>query len=131
DRTLAQDLIVRPGSGRVAIGAFCVEQGRWRARGQEAAAAFGSSKQALAGKDLKLAARYHGDQGQVWDEVAVAQEKLATSTDAEVRAAESQTSLQLTLENEAVVKAIDGYVQKLSPIVEQKDDVIGYAFSIN
>lgn len=131
DRTIAQDLIVRPGSGRVSIDAFCVEQGRWRARGQERATAFNAAKQALAGKDLKLAARYHGDQGHVWQEVAVAQDKLAVSTEAEVRAAESQTSLQLTLENEAVVKAVDGYIQKLSPIVEQKEDVIGYAFAIN
>lgn len=131
DRTIAQDLIVRPGSGKVAIGAFCVEQGRWRQRGREEVAAFTSSHQALAGKELKMAARYHNDQGQVWKEVSANQERLSVNTGGDVRAAESQSSFQLTLESEAVAKSINGYVEKLSPILAHKDNVIGYAFAIN
>lgn len=131
DRTIPQDLIVRPGSGKVPIGVFCVEQGRWRQRGQEAAGAFASSDQAIAGKDLKMAARYRNDQGEVWKEVSMNQQKLSANTGSDVRAAESQSSLQLTLENEAVVKSVDGYLEKLSPVIGEKDDVIGYAFAID
>src|SRR5688572_28640197 len=40
DRVLAVDLIVPPRSGKIPIAAFCVEQGRWRQRGEEAAGKF-------------------------------------------------------------------------------------------
>src|SRR6202030_1831249 len=35
DRVLSVDLLLPPHSGRVPIAAFCVEPGRWSARGQE------------------------------------------------------------------------------------------------
>ncbi|HKQ93241.1 MAG TPA: DUF6569 family protein, partial [Blastocatellia bacterium] len=44
DRVLALDLIVPPKSGRIPIDAFCVEQGRWSRRGNEAVAAFSASE---------------------------------------------------------------------------------------
>ena len=43
----------------------------------------------------------------------------------------SSSSLQLSLENENLKQVIDDYVKKLSPVVEGKDDVIGYVFAIN
>jgi hypothetical protein len=36
DRTLGYDLIVPKKSGKVKITSFCVEHGRWSARGREA-----------------------------------------------------------------------------------------------
>ena len=47
------DLVLPPGSGKVPITAFCVEQGRWSARGEESAQLFGSADKSLAGKELK------------------------------------------------------------------------------
>ena len=35
DRVLTVSLVLPPRSGRIAIAAFCVEQGRWSARGKE------------------------------------------------------------------------------------------------
>jgi len=43
DRVLAVDLIVPARSGRMPIDSFCVEHGRWVARGDESTAAFASS----------------------------------------------------------------------------------------
>ena len=77
DRTLALDLIVPPKSRRIPIEAFCVEQGRWSRRGGETVAAFSASNNMLASKDLKIAAKAKGSQGDVWANVSKAQEKLA------------------------------------------------------
>jgi hypothetical protein len=79
DRVLALDLIVPPKSGRIPIDAFCVEQGRWSRRGNEAVEAFSASDNALASKDLKIAAKARKSQGEVWTNVGKAQEKLAAN----------------------------------------------------
>jgi hypothetical protein len=79
DRVLAIDLIVPPRSGRIPIDAFCVEQGRWSRRGDEAVTAFSASDNALASKGLKIAAKAKASQGEVWANVGKAQEKLAAN----------------------------------------------------
>lgn len=79
DRVFALDLIVPPKSGRIPIDAFCVEQGRWSRRGNEAVTAFSASDNALASKDLKIAAKARKSQGEVWANVGKAQEKLAVN----------------------------------------------------
>src|SRR5262249_60528053 len=86
DRALALDLIVPPKSGRIPIDAFCVEQGRWSRRGNEAVAAFSASDNALASKDLKIAAKAKRSQGDVWANVGKAQEKLAANLSVEGQA---------------------------------------------
>lgn len=77
DRVLALDLILPPRSGRIPIEAFCVEQSRWSQRGDEAVAAFSASDKMLATKGLKLAARKSQSQSEVWENVSLAQAKLA------------------------------------------------------
>src|SRR5262249_6660774 len=77
DRVLALDLIVPPKSGRIPIDAFCVEQGRWSRRGNEAVTAFSASDNGLASKDLKIAANARRSQSEVWANVSKTQEKLA------------------------------------------------------
>src|SRR5262245_18683704 len=79
DRALALDLIVPPKSGRIPIDAFCVEQGRWSRRGNEAVTAFEASDNGLASKDLKIAANARNSQSEVWANVSKAQEKLAAN----------------------------------------------------
>ncbi|MGH9766044.1 MAG: ARPP-1 family domain-containing protein [Blastocatellia bacterium] len=82
DRVLALDLIVPPKSRRIPIESFCVEQGRWNRRGDEAVTAFSASDNALASKGLKIAAKAKGSQGEVWANVSKAQEKLAMNLSA-------------------------------------------------
>ena len=131
DRVLAVDLIVPARSGRVPIDAFCVEQGRWSARGAEPAAAFSMSSEMVVTKELKMAARQSGSQAEVWGGVASAQRKLSASTNADVRSGASASSLQLSLENGKVRESADGYVGRLSGTLEGKPDVVGYVFTVN
>jgi hypothetical protein len=131
DRMLATDLILPPHSGKVPIDAFCVENGRWSKRGAEEVTVFNSSANVIAGRDLKLAAKNAQSQGEVWRQVAVAQDKLSANTGTRVNGAASPTSFQLALENKQVQASADSYVKALNGIVAGKPDVIGYVFAIN
>lgn len=133
DRTIAVDVLVKPRSGRLAVSSFCVEQGRWAARGSEDVSRFSRSYGVIVGNELKLKARAAKSQGAVWREVTVAQGKLARALKSEVMDPRSATSLQLTLEHKKVQEAIDGHVRKLEkelPSVKE-GNVIGYAVAIN
>jgi hypothetical protein len=131
DRTIAYDLVVPPKSGKVPLKSFCVEAGRWTRRGGESVERFDSSATNLPTNSQKLAARKAMKQEEVWEKVAEAQRALRSNVGAEVQAAQSQSSLQLTLEHKKVLEAIDGYVKKLLSSPEGKKDVIGYAVCIN
>lgn len=55
DRVLTTTMILKPKSGKVPLSAFCVEQGRWTARGQEDVKRFASAKEMLPSREAKLA----------------------------------------------------------------------------
>ncbi len=55
DRVLMVSLLLPPRSGRVAIASFCVEQGRWSARGKEDVKTFASAASALPSRKAKMA----------------------------------------------------------------------------
>jgi hypothetical protein len=131
DRVLATDLVVPPRSGPLAIDAFCVESGRWSARPEEPSSHFASAQDALPARRLKVAARHEKDQGAVWAEVEKLQQRLAVAAEGPVTAAASATSLQLTLEHDAVRKGASRYVEALQPALERFSDAIGYAFAVN
>lgn len=131
DRVLATDLVLPPKSGPIPIDAFCVEQGRWSARAAEPVAHFASSDDALPARRLKLAANAERNQGAVWSEVAKLQEKLAVAAAKPVTGELSHTSLQLTLENEAVEKGVQSYLDALAARPDGLDDVVGFAFAVN
>lgn len=131
DRMMAVDLILPPRSGKIPISAFCVENGRWSKRGSEESTVFNSSANVIAGRELKLAAKTAESQGEVWRQVAVAQDKLSANTGTRVNGAASPTSFQLALENKQVQTSADSYVKALGGILDGKPDVIGYVFAIN
>ena len=131
DRTLGYDLILPPHSGKIRIASFCVEHGRWQGRGSEKAAEFNSSEQRLAGKQLKIAAIKNNDQSEVWRNVTEVQDKLSTNLNTTVNDSRSASSLPLALENSKVKETVDDYMRTLLPIVDKKNDVIGFAFAIN
>lgn len=131
DRMLAVDLIVPGKSGKVPIAAFCVESGRWTKRGSEGATTFASSSEAVATKDLKLAAKVSKSQGAVWENVTVAQDKLSQNVGTRVNSPTSESSLQLTVENTKVQENVSSYTNELAKIVNSKSNVIGYVFAIN
>lgn len=131
DRVLQYDLVIDPKSGKKPISVFCVEQGRWRGREDEAVAYFSASNNQVAGNDMRLATVQKGDQQAVWQEVAKAQGKLGEQVGGSVQSDKSATSMELTLEHEKVNKAVQAHVARLSGIIEGKKDVIGYAVAIN
>ena len=131
DRMLTTDLILPPRSGKIPIAAFCVENGRWSQRGNEAVGVFNSSANTVASREVELAAKMKQSQGDVWREVAVAQDKLSSNTGADVKSAASPTSFQLALENKSVQANADNYVNAMDNLLDSRTDVIGYVFAIN
>lgn len=131
DRMISVDFIVPPRSGRMPIAAFCVESGRWNKRGNEDSAAFSSSENFASTKDLKLAAKSAKSQDAVWQNVAAVQEKLTENTTVAVTSSASPSSLELSVENAKVKETTAAYINALSGILRNRNDVIGYVFAIN
>jgi hypothetical protein len=131
DRMIGVDLIVPPRSGKLPISAFCVEHGRWSGRGNEKSTVFNSSSDAVATREIKLAAKMSNSQGGVWQSVTVAQDKLSRNVGARVNSSVSESSLQLAVENSKVQETADSYVKALANIANRSDNVIGYVFAIN
>ena len=159
DRVLTVSLVLPPKSGQVPIASFCVEQGRWSARGREDVAKFSSSADAMPSREAKLAmaappqaapvaepgrpsnpnaprAMLGGNdvgmrQQKVWREVANTQDKLSAGLNERVAAAASATSLQLALENDKLKQARVAYAAALADKARGQDDVIGYVFAVN
>ncbi|MDW8345193.1 MAG: DUF6569 family protein [Verrucomicrobiae bacterium] len=130
DRAIGVDLVV-PAASKLPLPTFCVEMGRWHPRGAESAAAFSSTRHYLSSKALKLAAKMKASQHEVWDQVAETQAKLRRTLAAPVHAAESPSSLELTLDNEHLAKRRQQFVAALAGIVEARPDTIGFVFAIN
>jgi hypothetical protein len=158
DRTLMVSLVLPPKSGSIPIASFCVEEGRWTARGREDAKNFSTASAAVPSREMKLAmkapmpaapvgspdaagARLAGGnsaaaetgarQQQVWENVRKTQAKLAGSLGAQVRSVQSASSLQLALENEKLVDVQKGYSNALKAAGESSDDIVGFIFAVN
>ena len=131
DRVMRDDVIVPPNSKKLPLAVFCVEQGRWQRRGNEAVGLFSQSGKSLGTRQLKLAAKLNNDQGEVWKEVAKAQDKLSASAGEQVNAAASASSLELALDNKKLKALTADYVKHLAGIIDKDKDVIGFAIAVN
>jgi len=131
DRTIAEDTILKPRSKGTPLQSFCVEQSRWHQRRDEKANEFSSAKEVLSSRALKRSARVEKQQDAVWENIATYQECVSEALSTSVRDDISPTSLQLTLENENVQAVIDDYVQQIQSCFDGKNDVLGFAFSVN
>lgn len=131
DRTIQNDMVIMPNTGKVPVASFCVEHGRWSQRGAEADGEFSSSKKQLASRELKLAARSAKSQGDVWNQVDNIQQKLSKKLGKSVSSEVSASSLQLTLENNDVDKKVKEYVDTISRKIEKEKKIIGIAVAIN
>ena len=153
DRVLRMSFVLPPKSGAVPIAAFCVEAGRWSARGSENVAAFMSAAEAMPSREAKLAMRaprapaaspaasnaanrsgadpVHSRQQEIWASVAATQSKLSEQLETAVASPRSATSLQLSLENEKLKEARAGYMSALDGSAAKKDDIVGYVIAVN
>lgn len=143
DRTLAVSLLLPPKSGPVPIASFCIEHGRWSKRVGEDSRAFASAHESVPSRAMKLAVmaplaaasptapdtalRQH----KVWADVRRMQEQLSANTGTDVRAAASQSSLQLALENKKFVAMRGAYIKALKGAREKDNDIIGYVIAVN
>lgn len=145
DRVLSVSLLIPPHSGPVALPSFCVEAGRWSARGAEDAKTFASANAALPSRMAKiemaqsrptspqptqgtgLATR----QQEIWKEVAQTTARLSRNLGVAVASPRSQTSLQLALENSHLDREVGDYVSALLGAGQGADDIIGYVFAVN
>ena len=123
DRMLVVDLILPSHSGTIPIAAFCVENGRWSQRGSEAVTVFSSSSNSVASRQVKLAAKAKSSQGEVWREVAAAQDKLSANVGNRVNNEASPTSFQLALENKEVQANADTYIKAFGGLLDERTDV--------
>jgi hypothetical protein len=141
DRALTASLLIPPHSGRTRIAVFCVEHGRWSGREGEDATTFSSALTALPSREAKIAIKTPAPtpaeadtsrrQFQLWNTIAKIQQSLSNSLGAPVASPRSRTSLQLSLESEALVKAEAEYLSDLQAVAEKDTDIIGYAFAVN
>ena len=150
DRVLTLSFVLPPKSGEVGLAAFCVEQGRWSARGIEDVKAFASAREAMPSRKAKLvmarrpaaaateesagdarASDTYASQREVWASVADTQEKLSGRLNETVTASASESSLQLSLENEKLQKERTRYIDALQKTGESNDDIVGYVLAIN
>jgi len=131
DRTIGNDYVIAPKSGKIPLSSFCVESGRWRQRGDEKAHEFSASTNALPSKGLKVAANYNHSQSYVWREVDNIQNKLSQKLGKSVRSQQSASSLELTLDNKEVKQAVQEYVDALTRLVPGKEAVVGFVSAIN
>ena len=159
DRVLTVSMIVPPKSGDIPIGAFCVEQGRWARRSGEKLAEFSGSTARLPSRAGKLAMMERanrprterqaplrtgrnglrpltrrggsGDrQGRVWQSVRTMQARLSASVKSNVADRRSRSSLQLSLENDALAAALADYEKVLGDLPSRHPDTVGYVFAI-
>jgi len=159
DRVLTVSLLLPQKSGRIPIASFCVEQGRWSARGKEDVKSFATASAAIPSREAKIAMKapvvasadpeplsegatrrgaraYRAEdtgqrQQEVWRKVRSVQDKLSGSVGVPVYSPASQTSLQLALENEKLKDAQAAYLSALKSAGEKDDDVVGYVFAVN
>ncbi len=83
DRVIARDMLIPPGEGRVRIPVFCVEQGRWKYKGQANDQKF-TEYYGMANEHLRDIIDHRQGQSQVWDEVSKSNKRdgVSSSTDA-------------------------------------------------
>lgn len=131
DRTLSTDLIVPPGAKKIPLQSFCVESGRWRARGKEEVNKFSMSSNQVASRDLRVASRYRKSQKEVWDNAAELQDKLSHNVGKSVKSPVSSSSLELTLGDKDVRKHAQDYVNALRNVIRDRKHITGFVFAIN
>jgi hypothetical protein len=131
DRVLQHDVVLPPRSSKVPLNAFCVEAGRWHGRGNEPVRHFASSSATIVTRKQKAAVKLSADQGAVWSSVAESQAALGKNLGRSVQAPDSQSSLQLSLEDRNLNQTVGDYVRGIEKQLPTRPDVVGYAVAVN
>ncbi len=131
DRTISEDMVLKPKSKNIPLTSFCVEHGRWQTRGSEKSSEFSSSSKTLSNKNLKIAARSSKSQSEVWKEVDNYQNEAGKNVNANIKSNASASSLQLSLESKELQTTAADYIKALTTAFQNEKNVVGFAFCIN
>lgn len=139
DRTIQYDVVIAPHQKNVDLASFCVESGRWSQRGDEDMLAFRSSEKMVSNSSLKVAVRHDKDQSKVWKEVAMYQDQTEINVneyrefvnEVKIRDQVSESSLELTLENEEIEKIQKEYKENFFKQMGRNHRAIGLAYFID
>jgi len=132
DRMLPHDIVVAAHSGKKPLASFCVEQGRWSARGEESDKLFQVAPCLVADRDILMAAKVEESQSKVWEGVAAKADEFSPH----VRGGRamnpiSPSSLPMTLENEEIQNKTRSYVESITSQTRSCTDAIGMVVVIN
>jgi hypothetical protein len=116
DRVVARDMLIPPGEGRVKIPVFCVEQGRWKYKGENNDQNF-SEYYGMANEHLRDIIDHKKGQQDVWGEVSKSNKRdgIKSSSDAYTDHANNRTFRRAEQE----------YVDFFSQLFENDPTVIG------
>ncbi len=67
----------------------------------------------------------------IWRNVIETQKKLSASVGKRVAASESESSLQLTLEDKTLNRRVESYTRALMPAPQGRGDIVGMVFAVN
>ena len=67
----------------------------------------------------------------IWRNVIETQKKLSTSVGKRVAASESESSLQLALEDKTLNRRVESYTRALMPAPQGRRDIVGMVFAVN
>jgi hypothetical protein len=126
DRQIGQDFVIEPGK-KVAVDAFCVEQGRWTAErsGQATDGKFKKAK-GLAQSGVRRAAQYQRDQHEVWSKVS--------EVNAAHRASAPSGTLMATLDDAQVAKKRAGLVRAIDAALRSAEThapLVGLGYAVD
>jgi hypothetical protein len=119
DRIMGKDTLVPPHQ-RMVVEVFCVEHGRWTGQSNFTAA------HGIADNDIRLRAKYKGDQGEVWDKVA----RKASALGAESETGTYRRVAAGAAGDKAIQPYRDAVTARLRALPEG-DQVVGVVAAIN
>jgi hypothetical protein len=112
DRTMQNDLLIPPKSGKMKVSVFCTEHGRW----VENSAQFESANEAVPNR-VRQAAKIDKNQSAVWSSISDNQSRL--------KAAAPTQAAKDVYENKAVQKDLQPFITKLGGLTKRHAHVVG------
>lgn len=132
DRVVRVDFILPAKSGRLPLPTFCVEKRRWGRRGAEAMDKFSQSSHILHARGLRAYMRSGlADQAWMWKEVAQCQAKLSSSLKENVAAHPSPSSMDLSLDHQALRRRREEIRRELGGLRQAHPRSSGLLVAIN
>ncbi len=132
DRVVRIDFILPAKSGRLPLPTFCVEKRRWGKRGAESQDKFSGCGHVFSMRAMRTAMRSgRANQIAMWDEVSKLQGKLSASLGEDVAAKASPSSMDLTLDHQALERRRAAVRQELGSLREKYPLATGLIVAIN